>query len=211
MAWFDPQIPNTTGLDPQAGITIALCRRPASLQSKNRDKRDEQRDLIKQHTQKIKYLYTDDVSVLIEWELHERERYESNQSADLDNIIKLILDALCGRDGILIDDCQVKSITASWTDWAVGENHVSITVEPLAKCWIPKDDLVFIDLGDKTCLPFNKDDVEPRRNELEEAIRNRAERRASTGDDYYAGREQMPKQRVFHRSRIGDFEIVRLA
>jgi len=51
------------------------------------------------------YLPLGDVKVSIEWTLHEQDPYESDAAPDVDNILKPLLDVLCGPDGILIDDC----------------------------------------------------------------------------------------------------------
>src|SRR5207244_5710585 len=50
-------------------------------------------------------LLTGEVAVEVEWVLHERYRWESGlmlTTPDVDNIVKPLLDALCGPDALLI-------------------------------------------------------------------------------------------------------------
>ena len=46
------------------------------------------------------YLLSGDVKIAIEWRISERARYEADSAADVDNIVKPILDALSGPSGI---------------------------------------------------------------------------------------------------------------
>lgn len=61
-------------------------------------------------------LLTGEVGIEIEWFLHEKRRWESPHTLgtpDLDNILKPIIDGLCGPAGLLIDDCQVQSVACN--------------------------------------------------------------------------------------------------
>src|SRR5215213_8655356 len=66
--------------------------------------------LLKATAAPCQYLLSGDVKMEIQWEISARERYERDSSADVDNIVKPIMDGLCGPDGILIDDCQVQEL-----------------------------------------------------------------------------------------------------
>jgi Holliday junction resolvase RusA-like endonuclease len=50
------------------------------------------------------YLLGGDVKLEVRWAISVRDRYERDSSADVDNIVKPMLDALSGPDGLLIDD-----------------------------------------------------------------------------------------------------------
>ena len=56
---------------------------------------------------KANLFLTGEVRVNIDWMVHDRIRYETDQAPDIDNVIKPTLDAITGPSGILIDDCQV--------------------------------------------------------------------------------------------------------
>ena len=60
----------------------------------------------------------------IEWTVHEQDRYESDAAPDVDNILKPLLDGLCGPEGVLIDDCQVQAVDCRWIDWTLREQPV---------------------------------------------------------------------------------------
>jgi Holliday junction resolvase RusA-like endonuclease len=58
--------------------------------------------------------FTHDVEVNFNWFVTEQERYQTHTAADLDNVLKPLLDATAGPDGVMIDDNQVQSIHAWW-------------------------------------------------------------------------------------------------
>lgn len=62
------------------------------------------------------FLYTHDVQLEITLYLDLRTILETDQTADLDNYAKALLDALKGPDGIFLDDTQVQALTISWID-----------------------------------------------------------------------------------------------
>jgi hypothetical protein len=101
------------------------------------------------------FLLAGDVKVGIEWTLHEQDRYESDAPPDVDNILKPLLDALCGPQGVLIDDCQVQAVDCRWLDWTLREQRVEITIDFRNDEWIPKKDLCFMHLGSSIYFPIN--------------------------------------------------------
>lgn len=54
------------------------------------------------------------VNLQLLWHLHETERQETDKTGDMDNITKPIIEALTGRDGLLIDDSQGGSMHTFW-------------------------------------------------------------------------------------------------
>lgn len=60
------------------------------------------------------FLMTHDIEVTLTWFISEKDRYQTHMVSDLDNVIKPLLDAATGPEGIMIDDNQVQSIRASW-------------------------------------------------------------------------------------------------
>lgn len=151
-----------------------------------------------------RYLLTDDVTVQIRLHISARARYESNGSSDVDNIVKPILDALCGPDGILVDDCQVQALTCYWTGGLLDPKDesvdVDLTFDPDA--YLPKSVLQFLHIENALYFPIPAGDPTSTayarrvigrfadyRQLLEEGLNERA------------ARSVLPLQRVFHNRR----------
>lgn len=143
---------------PDSGeIHLAFPIAPVSLQA-SRAKKDLVTNAIKNVTKTAPFILTGTVQIDIEWRVHEQTRYESDASADIDNIIKPIFDALCGLEGILIDDCQVQAVHCSWIDWTRYDQEILIYIRFFEDNeWHRKDDLVFVHLGKGLCIPINQD------------------------------------------------------
>jgi Holliday junction resolvase RusA-like endonuclease len=193
------------------GLTFELPVKPVSLQSSGQHKR-RLRESLRKIFSRCPYLLSCDVAVEIIWYVLEQERYEAATVLDLDNIIKPLLDALAGPDGLLIDDGQIQSIAVSWLD---------VTMEPACPLeirlrWSPgefvtKDGLCFIELGDKLCLPFDKnltDVVQLELIEWLEALWQARKKMQDLGAEYEVFRRFGPIQRYFHRNRLSKFEVV---
>src|ERR1035438_2459116 len=86
-------------------LTFVVEGPPVSQQSR-RSEKDTFAKSIRAQMSECGYLISGDVRIYIEWTLHEQDRYESDAAPDVDNILKPLLDALCGPEGVLIDDCQ---------------------------------------------------------------------------------------------------------
>jgi hypothetical protein len=156
-------------------------------------------------------LLSGDVKVGIEWTLHEQDRYESDAPPDVDNILKPVLDSLCGPQGVLIDDCQVQAVDCRWLDWTLREQRVEITIDFRNDEWIPKKDLCFMHLGSSIYFPINTTAPAAARLLLIDGVcRMWSAREAliKIGADYYAANGVMSIQRVFHRSRVTRFPAV---
>lgn len=194
-------------------IEFVLPITPVSIQASGSRRALVQQN-IKRLTTPIRYTMTGDVSVEIEWFIHEQARYESDSPADVDNIIKPMLDALCGCDGILVDDCQVQSIVCSWIDWNSTGQQIRIRIRYSPDEWINKDGLAFVHLGRGLCMPIDMNDEDELITRildiLETTIKLRDEMLASTGD-YYMAQRVMPIQRVFHRSKVNRFTVLEIS
>lgn len=64
------------------------------------------------------FLYSNEVSLTITLYLDVQSVLETDETADLDNYAKSLLDALKGDNGLLIDDNQVQALSISWIDSA---------------------------------------------------------------------------------------------
>ena len=78
-----------------------------------------------------KFVYSFEVKVQIVLYLNEQKMMESPAYGDLDNYAKMILDCVKGNGGILIDDCQVQSLSIHWIDVPKASHfEVEITSAP---------------------------------------------------------------------------------
>jgi Holliday junction resolvase RusA-like endonuclease len=120
------------------------------------------RETVRCEAERIGRYFVGEVAVDMEWRLHERRRWEGPgvlRTPDVDNVIKPLLDALCGPRGILIDDCQVQSIHCGWIDWTrEDEQQVTLTIRSLMHDeWLPRGPLVGVECADGFCLPILDD------------------------------------------------------
>jgi Holliday junction resolvase RusA-like endonuclease len=132
---------------PQCGhIKFEVDKSPVSLQAKP-NKKNDLKKFIYRLLKDAEYFLTGDVKIEIEWHVHEQKRYEADTSADIDNIIKPLLDSLCGPSGILIDDNQVQCVTCSWLDvYDFESEKIYISINYLDDEFIAKEGLIFINV-----------------------------------------------------------------
>jgi hypothetical protein len=62
------------------------------------------------------WLFSNEIRLEITLHVDVQTTLETDESADLDNYAKAILDGLKGPNGIMIDDTQVQALTISWID-----------------------------------------------------------------------------------------------
>jgi Holliday junction resolvase RusA-like endonuclease len=169
---------------------------------------------IRNETRSLEYILTGDVSVDIEWLVHERTRYESDTSPDVDNVVKPMLDAFAGPDGLIIDDCQIQSVTVSWIDWAYSEQQLRINFRYSPDEWTRRAGLRFVQFGGALCLPIAEgltDDMLSTVLDHYERTLVMAQEFEVLSGDYYLSRIVLPVQRLFHRTRIHGFHVVSLS
>lgn len=154
------------------------------------------------------FLLSGDVSLEIQWTLHESVRYETDTAPDVDNILKPLLDSICGPKGILIDDNQVQHVSCSWMDWTTLQQRLDITLRFASDLFVSKEHLVFVDFGKSLCFPVNesapREGLELFLSVIETQLQTR-QRLRSLGLNYEAAQGVMPIQRFFHRSRLAQF------
>ena len=195
-------------------INLYLPIEPVSLQASRR-KKEVVTSQIHRITSAYNFILVGDVQIDIEWHIHEQNRYESDSSADVDNIIKPILDALCGPKGILVNDCQVQAISCRWIDWESDNQEIIIRIQMFFNDeWLLKSGLIFTHMGKGICYPILLNDIDPKYTlvileNLESKIARRDEL-MSKGMSYYHAQGVMSIQRVFHISRVQDFDIIQL-
>ncbi len=125
-----------SNMPPESGeLDIVFSLPPVSQQASSKSK-TKFKNSVQEVIKNAEYLLSGDVQIEIEWMIHERERYESDRSPDLDNILKTLIDALCGPNGLLIDDNQVQHISCFWIDWNLYEEQLKVRIKYLPDEWL---------------------------------------------------------------------------
>lgn len=195
---------------PDSGLVeLAVSTAPVSFQA-TATKKAGIIAAVRAELANCEYVLTGDVQIEIRWGISVRARYERDSSADVDNIIKPILDALCGPDGILVDDCQVQALVCYWSG---GYSHpefeqveIRLTFDPEA--WLAKAGLTFLQVGRGLYMPLQED--LPAELVLQVADRfieqfRSAQELLALGASPEQAFSLLPAQRVFHRSKIAAF------
>ncbi|KRF24371.1 hypothetical protein ASG95_07355 [Phycicoccus sp. Soil803] len=155
-------------------------------------------------------IFVHDVEVTLTWYIEEARRYQTHLVADLDNVMKPILDAVTGPDGVLIDDNQIQSIKASWmTPGAAGTGFYLAFDSLLKDDYIEREGLAFVEFSADRCyiLPGALSGHE---TQFVSAYRARVEAyRAmlSEGIIEVAAQSVFPIARPFPRARLGRFRV----
>jgi Holliday junction resolvase RusA-like endonuclease len=170
-------------------------------------------EAVRSITRGLNYLLDGYVFVTVEWHVHERFRWEQDASSDVDNILKPLLDAFSGPEGILIDDCQVKSICCSWFSTTSDEQRVEVRIRFIDLEWIPKEGLRFARIIGALCYPVPGEVGEKGAlgvwvEWLRGCVETRTKLEAATGG-YYPARYVLPHG-FFHRTRLHGFTVVDL-
>jgi Holliday junction resolvase RusA-like endonuclease len=200
-----------TDSPPESGeIEFSIERAPVSLQAKGNRKR-EFKEHVAARIAKAGFLLSGDVSVRIQWNVHEQKRYETGASADVDNIVKPLLDAICGPKGIMIDDTQFQAIECFWVDsYEYDREQIDIRIKYIPDEYLPKKGLAFVCMDKNLCIPFWQN-LQPEELAIfisaHERMLTRRDEMMDTGKSYYESKGVMSVQRVFHKSRLQGFDI----
>lgn len=195
---------------PESGtLDFCIAFAPISLQARSSRKRVATAEFQK-NLPSTEFLLSGDVSLEIEWLIHEETRYESDAAPDVDNILKPLMDALCGPTGILIDDNQVQSIMCSWIDWTRTDELLSVRIRFTPGDFVRKDGLMFVAMTNSLCMPINRNLPAEALRELLYDFKLQFDTRRKwreRGYDYHTANSFMSLQRVFHRSRVTRFDV----
>ncbi|BAZ21696.1 hypothetical protein NIES4073_25740 [Kalymmatonema gypsitolerans NIES-4073] len=193
-------------------LEFALLLAPVSQQATSEAK-SAVTNAILAVTHSLEYILTGDVQIEFEWLIHEKLRYESDAAPDVDNVIKPLLDGLCGPNGLLIDDCQVQAVTCYWVDWTREDQQLIVRVKFMPDDWLKKKDLIFIQFPKGLCFPINRnlpdDTLKTILGSVEMMLHRRDQLQAISGD-YYFSKMLLPIQRFFHRTRIHNFPVLKI-
>ncbi|MCH8326374.1 MAG: RusA family crossover junction endodeoxyribonuclease [Bacteroidetes bacterium] len=194
-------------------IKIIVHSEPVSQQSKTNKKKNF-KIRMKHIISEAEYYLSGDVHIDIQWYVHEQKHYESSSAYDVDNIIKPLIDALSGKEGILIDDNQVKAINCCWIDFLeYNKEKIEIIIKFIPYEYIQKRTVYFVEFQNSLCLPVWNEDPP----KIQKAFIETYEKSLNYRDDwskkeksYYVTKLIMPMQRVFHKSRLNGFIIRKL-
>lgn len=191
-------------------FSFEIKRPPVSLQAKS-DKRSEFKEFVVEQLKSVSFLLSGDVKISIEWYTHEQKRCETTASADIDNIIKPLLDSLCGPNGIMIDDNQVQSIGCNWFDYDDPENEkLVVVVEFSPSDFVLKEGLFFVNVHQHLYMPLWESLDKKAQKLMAESFVKMLEIReqmVAAGVDYYQAKAVMSVQRVFHKGRLDGFVL----
>lgn len=84
-----------------------------SVQSK-KSKKELFKQKIKNELKKFDWIIIGEVNLQIVFYISEYEKTYTDKIADLDNLINPIIEPLQGKDGLIIDECQIKKINIYW-------------------------------------------------------------------------------------------------
>lgn len=204
--WDSPGIGSLTYIESECRFEIEANVRVVSLQAAS-SARLAFRNAIRSLTRQCPIILTTEAQVAIQWRVSPQHRYESDGTADVDNIIKPTMDAISGPEGLLVNDCQVQFVECYWIDGRP-EHSLSVTISSISGSVLEKDDLVFVEVMPRLYFPIN-DSVNRLRNQrlldfLEQAVTYRLKAQAE-GSDYCAANACMPSHQFFHRTRISEF------
>jgi Holliday junction resolvase RusA-like endonuclease len=106
---------------------------PISHQSKNKEAKQRLQASIRKVLENIDFYLIGDISFHLLWNLHEHRRIETDGAADIDNILKPIIDGFTGFGALIIDDNQIDDVHAQWGHYYDYKNDkfvVTIKYEP---------------------------------------------------------------------------------
>lgn len=179
---------------------------PLSLQAAAERKRPYMAALREAVFSATSTVMTGDVKIEIDWYIDQHDRYSTNKVADIDNIVKPILDSVSGNGGILIDDGQVQAIDVRWLDKLNVKEDFRVRFEPLAfEGMIARESLGFAEFSSSRCLPIQTNLDVRARTLILTAVKEQlaaAEYLAGMGVRQEVANATLPVQRFFPPSRL---------
>lgn len=155
-------------------------------------------------------VYTHDVEVTLIWFVAESRRYQTHLIADLDNVMKPILEAVTGPDGILIDDNQIQSIRAMWMTPGTFGAGFELTFESLMRDdFVTREGLSFVEFAADRCYILHGS-LGEHAAEVVSAFRRMVATYhdlVSRGMPEAQARGVLPLVRPYPRARLGRFKL----
>lgn len=162
---FSNVSPSEIDEPPEYGeITFRFEGGPVSIQAAKSAKA-QVTECVRAATRPFKWLLDDHVSIDIAWHIPELERFQTDRKADLDNVLKPLLDGFCGPDGVLVDDSFVMCLSIAW-HVTMGPERLEVTLKFDPDHFLPKDGLMYVCMAPPMCYPvpgeFVRDPVKGR-------------------------------------------------
>ncbi|ALV36088.1 hypothetical protein AS200_31620 [Streptomyces sp. CdTB01] len=155
-------------------------------------------------------VFTHDVEVTLVWLIEESRRHQTHLVADLDNVMKPILDAVTGAEGIMIDDNQIQSIDASWVTPA-GQTGFDLKFTALTSDdYVSREGLSFVEFSTDRCYLLPQME-RPAQVALADGYRRAwaaYRHMLASGIAESAARSVLPTGRPFPRARLGRFKVI---
>lgn len=136
-------------------IKFVVYAKPVSAQNSG-EKRRIFRDEIQQITKNSEFIITSTCWIAIDYYCQHIKRQKNPGVYDMDNIVKPILDALVGQNGLIIDDVIVDRVTVNWIDTLKYE-HIEIEIEYPDLIFLRKSELVFFKSDSGWCFPSTRE------------------------------------------------------
>ncbi|MBF6194151.1 RusA family crossover junction endodeoxyribonuclease [Nocardia sp. CDC186] len=134
---------------------------PVSLQAKGSRKQKYMNALRAAIAASTEMLFVGDVKVEITWTVEEDARYRTHFIADIDNIVKPLLDGITGPGCVLIDDNQVQALCVSWLAPSFPGFHFEMEVRSLmVDDHVTRKNVTFVEFDDGLCYPIATKDPE---------------------------------------------------
>lgn len=134
-------------------LNFEINIQPVSLQN-NTKKKKAFKEKIQEVTRKSEFIITNTVWVYIDYYCSHIRRFKNPGIYDMDNIVKPILDSLCGINGVILDDVLTDRITVNWIDSE--EERIEITAEYPDLSFLKKQDLILLKSPSNWCYPISK-------------------------------------------------------
>lgn len=173
-----------------------------SVQSK-KSKKDLFKQKIQNELKKFDWIIIGEVNLQIVFYISEYEKTYTDKIADLDNLINPIIEPLQGKDGLIIDECQIKKINIYWI--SKNESTEYNTIHPIVFYIYFDVQNVLKKYNKNIFLEFEKGLVTSFSNDLnEEDIKDLILFKQKNPYNYYT--KEFMSNKTFHLSKIKDFK-----
>lgn len=173
-----------------------------SVQSK-KIKIDSLKQKIQNKLKKFDWIIIGEINLKIVFYISEYEKIYTDKVADLDNLINPMIEPLQGRNGLIIDECQIKKIDIYWISKNTSSEYN--VIHPII-FYIYFDIQNVLKKGNQNIfLEFEKGLVTSFSDDLEEEdIRSLILFKQNTPYSYYT--EKFTSNKTFNISKIKDFK-----
>lgn len=183
-------------------VKFSAFLKPVSTQN-NGGKRAAFKNELQEITKDSKFIITGTCWIAIDYYCQHVKREKNPGVYDIDNIIKPILDALVGLNGLLIDDVIVNRVTVNWIDTPC-EDYFEVEIEYPDLLFTEKETLVFLKDSSGWCFPSSFQSI--KNEKYIEMMKNYYSiwNGISNEDDYYNVLGNLPIQNFVYYSKIKD-------